>query len=266
MFKRIIFWSEFPDRVNWKKVKKLIDFKTEIYVACKTRKEFEKWEKKINSKNIEVGAWPVLEKEDGYWFSGFTSKKNIDKLKEFKGLKIKVDIEPPIPKKEYTFSLVFFWLIKYIFLKKPKNNKYLKEVIKKLSKNTYIISSGFPFPEFITKRYGDDLEIEGNIKKNYMAYSTFIPKPLMPLAVFFFSIFIKKALKKYKDRLMIALGCIGPGIFKTEPTYKGIEEFRKDLERAKMLGVKNIVIFRIDAILKRKKPEEWVKVLKEFTS
>jgi hypothetical protein len=92
----IIFWSEFPEQVDWNKVNKEIDFDTEIYAACKDRQEYLAWKKKIKNKHIKMGAWPILDKKDGYWFSGQTSKENIDKLDEFKDVDIKIDIEPMI--------------------------------------------------------------------------------------------------------------------------------------------------------------------------
>src|SRR3989344_3302370 len=91
------FWCEFPEKVNWKNFKKLVNFETEVYVTCKNREEFNFWKKKIKNKFIDVGAWPVLSKEEGYWFSGFLDKKSIDKLNDFDSLKIKIDIEPPFP-------------------------------------------------------------------------------------------------------------------------------------------------------------------------
>jgi len=39
MFKEIIFWCEFPNKVNWDRVNK-IDFNTEVYLAVKNKKEF----------------------------------------------------------------------------------------------------------------------------------------------------------------------------------------------------------------------------------
>jgi len=134
MFKRIIFWSEFPEQVNWKKTLKLIDFKSEIYIAVKSKKEFLNYKKKIKSKNITLGAWPILPKKEGYWFSGFTSIKNIDKLKEFKGMKIKIDLEPPIPPFNYSNIKIIFWLIK-MYCKKAKNKEYLRAVIYWLANN-----------------------------------------------------------------------------------------------------------------------------------
>src|SRR3989344_6611323 len=107
------FWCEFPEKVNWEEFKELVNFKTEVYVACRNKKEFNFWKERIKNKYIDIGAWPILNKKDGYWFSGFLNKKSIDKLKEFNGLKIKIDIEPPFPgerKNPYLFVLKYFFI------------------------------------------------------------------------------------------------------------------------------------------------------------
>lgn len=265
MFKRVIFWSEFPEQADWKKAAKLIDFKTEIYVTVKTKKEFLNYKKKIKSKNIRLGAWPTLPKKDGYWFSGYTDVKSIDKLKEFKGINIKVDIEPPIPKGNYSKLKVLTWLLPY-FLKKGKNNAYLKKTVEELSKEAKVIASGFPFPSFLLTRIGDDIEIKGNIRKNYIFYSTFFSRLEKPLMRIWYKLFAKDKIKRYDDKVMFALGCIGPGIFKTEPVYKDIQEFEKDLLEAEKIGIKNVVVFHIEGILGRKNPRDWINAIKKFTS
>lgn len=255
---KIRFWCEFPNKVNWKKFKKLIKFKTEVYIACKDRGEFLKLRKKIKTRNIDAGVWPVLEK--GYWFSGFLEKEYIDKLKEFRGLKIKIDIEPPFPGKGYSHLKFIEYFLKYT-LRKGKNNTYLRGVIKELSKNNDIIMSGFPFPEFITKRYGDFFDKD--IKKNYFVYTTFNPRWLRWLDRLYYRRFIKKMLKKHNKKVMFAVGLVGTGIFGNENTYENLDEFRKDLEMVKNSGAENLVIFDVSGILK--KGEEWFNLVNGYS-
>ena len=117
---KIIFWSEFPEKVSWKSVRKLFrgaKLKAEIYVASRSRKEFYLWKKKIECNEITVGAWPILSLEEGYWFSGFSEKSSIDKLKEFSGLKVKVDLEHPFPSYVYSNLNLLVYYLKLIFLR-----------------------------------------------------------------------------------------------------------------------------------------------------
>lgn len=246
----IIFWCEFPEKVNWQKLKKQINFPTYIYIASKTKQDFIRLKKKIQSKFIKVGAWPILSKEDGYWFSGYTSKENIDRLDQFKGLEIKVDIEPPFIDEKYIFIRVFLKFIYYLIRKGP-NNSYLKERIKALHAESII--SGFPFAYFIKSRFGGDIK---HGIHNYMCYTSFFPKYLRFLARLYYKLFIKSKDKKH----FFAIGLTTTGIFNNEPIYENQQEFIKDLDMIKRLNVENLVIYSIEGLQKR----NWIDIVKRY--
>lgn len=254
---RVIFWCEFPERIDWRKLDKLLkknNLKVKTYVACKSKEDFLK-KKKSGSKNIEIsGAWPVLPKSKGYWFSGFTAKKDIDFLKEFKGINIKIDIEPPIPKRGF----LSFWLTKY-FLKRAKNRNYLHKIIKEVSKKSKVILSTFPCPYFALKRYG--FFKDKILTYNFMHYSTFTPRILRPLYQAYYRHFMRN---KDKNKTYFALGLISKGIFNNEPVYKSVKEFRKDIKFLKKNGAKHFVIFRLGSLLERDNPVEWINAIKEI--
>ncbi len=241
----IIFWSEFPEQVDWNKVNNEIDFDTEIYVACKDRKEYLGWKKKVKNKHIDVGAWPVLDKKDGYWFSGQTSKENIDKLDEFKDVDVKIDIEPMIYQGNYGFWKTALWMTKWMFY--PGDNKeYLEEKINSFEKDTLV--SGFLFPKWLRRRVGQ----EAKGKKNYICYSTVGGR----LAFSYYKFIIKRM---SKDNFY-AIGLLNHGVFGNERVYQRKEEFVKDLEVMKRLGVKNIVIYSLEGIIKR----DWLEIVKDY--
>ncbi|MFH1331891.1 MAG: hypothetical protein ABIH63_01260 [archaeon] len=254
---RVIFWCEFPEKTDWTAVNKLIDFKTEIYIASKTRKEYENWKKKIRNKNIKTGAWPTLTEEEGYWFSGFTKKEEVDKLKEFDKLDIKLDIEPPFPGRRLNLiTMLFTYFIPHI-LKKGKNNRYLEEVIRK--HRGKVIISGFPLPGWITRRFGDLTELSDNMEKNFISYTTLTPRTITRLYLKWFA---KKAARKYGKKAIFGIGCIGRGIFRNEKTYENIEQFKQDVKLIREAGAKNIVIFTIEGIMERENRKEWVREIK----
>jgi hypothetical protein len=231
--KEIKIWCEFPEEINWKKIS-LIKFDTEIYVAVRNKKEYLKY-KKYGTKNVKISAWPILNKREGYWFSGFVSKKAIDKLDEFKNIPIKVDIEPPFPGKNFRLFKLLFWFFKYT-VKKGENNDYLRKKIKEFND---VIISGFPLPLFLRKRYGH-YDFKGK-KTNFIAYTTFFPKFLRSIIRFYYKIISKKS-----D--FVALGCISEGVFGNEPIYKNIDEFKKDLNFVR----EGLVVFNLRGLLKRK--------------
>ena len=265
MFKKIILWSEFPETVNWKKAIKLIDFKAKIYIAVKNKQEFLNYKKKIKSKYISLGAWPVLSKKEGYWFSGFTPKESIDKLKGFKGMNIKIDLEPPIPKFNYSNIKIIFWLAK-IYFKKAKNKDYLRAIIYWLARNnTKILVNEFPFPRFYMEKLGITIEKKKNMTLQLMLYTSIAGKTFRPIIRWHNKRILKKALEK-NENMVGSLGLIGQGILNTEGYYKNIQEFTKDLKMAQSAGLENITIYSIDAIMQRKNPEQWIKTLKKFIS
>jgi len=263
MFKRIIFWSEFPETVNWEKTLKLIDFKTQIYIAVKNKKEFLNYKKKIKSKHVSLGAWPTIPKKEGYWFSGFTSKESIDKLKVYKGMNIKIDLEPPIPPFNYSNLKIIWWVIKMYF-KKAKNKDYLRAIIYWLARNnTKILVNEFPLPKFYLEKLGITIEKKKNMTLQLMMYTSPPGKLFRPLIRWYNKKLLKKAFKENKD-MIASVGLVGPGILKTEGCYGSTKEFKEDLEMVQSVGLKNVTIYSIDSIMRRKKPEEWIKTVKGF--
>ena len=246
-----IYWCEFPREYNCKKLAAMLGKrKIVIYLACSSRGEYETWKKKVQaySKNIEVNAWPTLPFSEGYWFSGFTKKEMIDQLDQYRGLKIKIDIEPPKPKGKYSFTTSIRWLVLNFFRRAP-NSKYLQNKIKKLSKDTDIILSTFPLPKFLLRHWG--WEENSRLHYNYMHYSTFVPKGVRWLYNSYYKWFMKKNEDAY-----FAVGLVGTGIFRNEPIYKNIDEIKKDMEFLRKNGAQTLVFFRIESLIDRGK--EWL--------
>jgi len=251
MIKDIIFWCEFPNKLDFKKLED-ISFPCSIYFASKNKNEFLKYKNQVKNEKIKVGVWPLLSKKQGYWFSSFSSEKSIDKLKEFQGISMKIDIEPPLPDFSFNYFKFALYLIKYAF-KKGENHEYLNQTIKELSKDTNIIQSTYPFPNWVLKNYG--LDKEQKTKFNYFLY------PSM------FSNFLKHFIWRYYQTITnnkdyFALGLISKGIFGNEPTYKSIKEFEKDLQIFKKLNLENIVIYSIEGLLNQNNYKEWLSLLK----
>ncbi|MBS3095431.1 hypothetical protein J4231_02010, partial [Candidatus Woesearchaeota archaeon] len=249
---KIIFWCEFPEQVDFNKLNSLIKFKTEIYFAANSIKEFKRIRKKIKNRNIKAGVWPVLEKKDGYWLSGFVARDKIDKLNEFDGLRVKIDVEPPIYKGKHSLLKDIAWFARYSIIR-GKNNDYLREKI--LNLRIKPIMSGFLLPYFIRKRYGD-LHASGT--KNYICYTTFFPRAIRPLARLFYSMAIRRMERK---RTFYGIGLTNNGIFENESAYENINEFKKDIEMMVKAGANNLCVYSIEGILKRKDAGKWLDLL-----
>jgi len=267
MFDNLIFWCEFPESVDWKKAERLLKgVDCEIYVAVKSVKEYKEYKRKTK---LRVYPWPVLTREEGYWFSGFTSRKGIDKLRQYKGLKMKIDLEPPLPNWKYSNLRMILYGLEMIF-RKGKNNEYLGKVIKEVAgkgsglvmKNATLLNE-FPFPLWYLKRQGIYMELGDGMGKNYMCYTSFAGGFFRPLVRMYLKIFMSMAVNK-NENVSFSIGLIGGGILGREGIYNNVEEFRQDLELVKNSGCRNIAVYSLDGILKREKPDEWVDAVKSF--
>jgi hypothetical protein len=260
---RIIFWCEFPRNVDLKQlgtILKEINLDIEVYIAAKSLKEFNYFKKEFSKiKNIKsIGCWPVLSKDKGYWFSSFTDKESLNSLLQYKDLKLKIDIEPPIENFKFSYFRLKLWLLKYCLFLKPKNKGLLSEVLSKLKKEDIIMST-FPFPKFMLNNLMDITYLK-NSNLSLMFYSTLIPRIFRP----FYRMYYKSIITSYREiakNIFSAVGLIGTGIFGNEPIYKSVKEFEKDLKFLRSLNIDRIAIFELSWILKRRNSKEWFKII-----
>ncbi len=269
MLSRIIFWCEFPETVDWQRLEtilKQLSMRISIYIPCRTLQQYLWWKKEIKKTTPhikEVNVWPALSKEEGYWFSGLTKKEDIDLLNKFKGCKMKIDLEPPIPPFNYTNLRIIIYFLKLLF-KKGKNTKYLIKTIRQLSKESEVLVNEFPLPKFLLKRWGMYIRPNKKIKKNIMLYSSVAGPLIRPFLRLYNFWYIKKEFKKNKE-ISGSIGLIGPGILKTERAYASVKEFKADLRAVSKIGLKNVIIYSIDSIMKRREPKFWLKVVRAYT-
>ena len=263
-----LFWCEFPDRMDWEKLNDVLeknDFSVRIGIACTSKEDYQKKAAFLSRyEKIElVRAWPTLPKEKGYWFSSFTEKEDIDTLDQYRGMSIKIDVEPPLPLvpsyKEAQWYL-YLWFSK-MFFTKGKQKKYLQEKINSLSEEGDVMLSTFSFPLFFLKRLG--LVLSKKCSYNYIHYSSFIPLIFKPLYKLYMTYFIKRRLA-YKADTHIAVGLITPGIFDNEPCYKNSAQLEDDLYFLSKMKVKNVVVFRLGSLIEKKNITPWIAVLKRF--
>lgn len=261
-----LFWCEFPERINFEKLNNLFkenNFTAKFGIVCTSKEDFLKKKEFLSTfSNLKlVRAWPILPKEQGYWFSSFSSKDAIDSLDQYQGMAIKIDVEPPIPiVKNYTSNpLKMQWFFWNHFVRKGKNLKYFQEKLLKLSKTTDIMLSTFSFPKFILERHG--VIFAKQFKYNFIYYSSFIPRMLRPMYRAYLKPIIKARLK-HNPTSSFAVGLLSPGIFLNEPCYKSPKELEADVKFLKERGVQNIVVFRLGSFLEIDNPQAWIEILK----
>ncbi|MBI4447697.1 hypothetical protein HY643_01840 [Candidatus Woesearchaeota archaeon] len=262
MFEEIVFWCEFPQKMNWQELDAIlnnIEWGIVVYAAVKNVKEFSNL-KKAAGKKVELKAWPVLEKNEGYWFSGFVAEKSISELKQFNKLDIKLDLEPPLPKFAYSNIKAIIYTLKFLF-RKGKNNELLKKTIEEMTGS--LIINEFPLPKFLLKRWGAHFELKKGVTKNFMGYTTFAGSFWRKPVQIYLKWFLKKEFKK-NPSIMCSIGLIGPGIMETEEYYKKIDELEEDLDIIQKIGIKKIAVYSIESIMQRKNPQQWLETILRY--
>ncbi len=238
----IDFYEEFPKEENLKKLK-LIRFKTRLFIAAKSLKEFkvlEKEAKRIN-KRIECVYWSIV--KNSYWISPFSNTGDLVEL--FTELDecdnhLLIDLELPLNKKLICKNIFNYF----------KNKKLIKNF---LEKNKHRITTA-QFPSSVIslfmKLIGLDYNI--NVEKSFMWYSSMNPKIMNKN--------IKKNLIKLKDKCnySISLGTIAVGILGNEPILSP-KDLKNDLEFVKEAGFGKVIIFRLGGLNSR-----YAKVINEF--
>lgn len=235
----VSFFEEFPTKENLNKVK-LIDFPTKLYIAAESIEQLIKIKKQIKSKYVkEVIWWPILKKEEGYWFSPFSSKKAMERiLKQINNQKTMIDLEWPYKK---IHILTKFYRILH-------NRKILKTILK----NTNTI----PCENFMENSLMKFLKLNSSKQtKIKMIYTSYLKLPRIVIIKK-----VKNLAKKYSD-LKIGLGLIAHGVEAIKQKLLSPEQIYQDLELCKKYNIKEIILFRLSGLNK-----EYIKIIKNFST
>ena len=81
----------------------------------------------------------------------------------------------------------------------------------------------------------------------------------------YYYLYVKSKLRLYENntnKLYFAIGCLGNGVFFTEPIYENIKDFERDLDKFSKWGVKNLVVFNLEGILNKAETHLWINAIK----
>ena len=238
----ISFFEEFPNKENLSKLK-LIDFKTKLYLASKSYREFR--EIRIKNRFVkEIIYWPILDKKEGYWISPFSKKSALKRVFN-ENIKSSIMLDLELPRNKLLYFNIFNFF---------RNKKLIREFIKDNKVYTaeyypegYLKDSFFSFIglNFNPNKYNNKV-----IKMLYHSMHNFNED--------FFRKEIEYGIKNYKYRYLIAFGTIAHGINKNEPLLS-LEQLDKDLKIAKELNVNEVIIYRLAGLNKK-----YLKIIKKY--
>jgi len=252
---QIDFFEEFPNDDSLSKLR-IIKFRTNLYVAAKSVKEFLVLKTKIKKsyRNVaEVIYWPILKVNEGYWLSAFSKTLAIKRiLNELKNtneeFSVLWDAELPILAKElFVTQLPYFFtnrnIIQEALSHQYSNHPFIITAFSKRGLNKFIsnlacayFSSGsFPYIDML---YTSLLNV-----KNESGYLRSV---------------IKRNKNKFQD-YSVALGLIGRGVEDYSTPLISPLGLKEDLGITQKEGVKNIVLYRLGGL-----NNNYLRVLEEF--
>jgi hypothetical protein len=246
---QISFFEEFPSKDNLAKIK-YITFPTKLYIGANSLEQFEKIT--VGSKHVkEKIYWPILKKEEGYWFSPFSNRAALVKtLKELERSNVSImwDAELPTHQNPKLYLAEMFNFL--------GNRKKIRSFIAKNKSDIYT-AEYFPssllaqkFFEFVGVSF-----VPGNHYPIKMIYSS-----MHDFGEFLIRQQIQTAKDRYGDKLCIGLGTLTHGILGTEPVIS-VELLERDLNICKELGIKEVILFRLGGMNK-----EYTKLLEKFVN
>ena len=242
---KVEFYEEFPNKENLERLK-LIKFKTRLFIAAKSLKEFQRFEKQAKKikRNLEAAYWPIV--KNSYWISPFSNTKDLIELfNELEKINnhLLIDLELPLAKhwRLYLKNILYLGKNKKLilnFLEKNKNKITTAEYIRSpLSKKTKFLG----------------LDYDVKTEKSLMFYTSTIKKTDENL-------WKKKIFQiKNKKNYSISLGTLAIGILENEKILSP-KNLEKDLEFVKKAGFDKVIIFRLEGLNK-----EYMKVINKFT-
>jgi len=234
---QISFFEEFPTKENLAKIK-YIPFPTKLYLAAPSLKDFKKIQ--VSSPCVkEKIYWPILKKEEGYWFSPFSKRNAINRIfKELKGSSVPVMLDAELPTHPnpalYLTESLNFW----------KNRASIQNFISE-RKNMYT-AEYFPSSK-VSEKLFHFLGLSFATRNHYpikMIYSS-----MHDFGESFIEEEIKKAKRTYGKRLRVALGTLTHGIKGNEPAIYP-KKLERDLSICNTLNIEEVILFRLGGMNK----------------
>ena len=268
-------YEEFPTEENLSKLG-LIDFPTDLILAARSLDEFgniKEEARQLNSQIRNIGYWPTLSKEEGYWMSPFSDQKALERVmteieNSHEHLTLHWDAEVPllIDPKLMTKGIRDFTN------KKKRITQFLRE---NAGINFDLITSEQPIPKALGRSLGVSFDSNTvNYSDRVVMFYTSFKKPFYRLgkritdrvASGLLRAVAKKSLKKDGDRSAIGIGCLDGGIMgcldrnilANEPRMSP-EEFNEDLRIIQDVGINKAYVFRLGGL-----NQEFVNIMKSY--
>ena len=242
----ISFFEEFPTEETLAKLK-LVSWPTKLYVAANSVEQFRAVTSVVrhNKHLLEAVYWPILKKQEGYWISPFSKQGALQQLfdeLENKKISVMLDLELPTTQNPWLYLTQFFNF--------KKDKKLIHSFVCNHPGDTYLCEYSAP---------------QKNLQRLGLHYASKKSKVMKMLyhSVHYYSqeklrYELQQGLLKYGPNYIVGYGTIAIGVGGNEPLLSP-KQLEKDLQIAKEVGVKEVVLFRLGGLNKK-----YVNVLEKF--
>ncbi|MEM2637384.1 MAG: hypothetical protein QXL15_03430, partial [Candidatus Korarchaeota archaeon] len=286
------FWAEYlkpEELVSEKAVDILTRYKAQILIALRFE-EYKKWTKAFKTaydKGVDIGIWPLLPDEKGYW----VNERNVDDFRELLSVLLKwaeengfafswvaADMEMPYYQGQRLSKASILHMPSVFFgiLKENINRTRFVEATRKLnslvewlhSKDIRVIAPAVhilldvPEPNIVedfleAPTLGVDWDLVSFM--NYVSmdagFIPFVSEKAARYALYLRAIKAKKILGK---KAGFSVGVTYIGKLGNEPFYKYPEQLAADISACRAAGIQDITIYNFEGIVRRKNRHEWM--------
>ena len=285
----LIFWHEkhCPSLIAKEEITKLLlNHNIEVFISVReTNMEDDlAYAERFRDMGIDTGIWPLLRESDGYWINILNAPKfreyveSIISLIDERGIDIRylaVDLEPPLWlfKKIRTSKSCLLDIIKYLklcILSYYKNIDALNEaisIIRHAGIKVILTVPDFLFEfdknlnDALSRALGiplDEIEFDYLSTMTYNSIMAGYFKVPLKLLRYRMMIIMKKCVRMFGEGYIPSLGALGRGKLGDAPIYSRPEQIADDISIAKAAGAKRVIIYSLEGLLRKKRPQDWI--------
>lgn len=242
----ISFFEEFPTEESLVKLK-LVSWPTKLYIAANNVQQFRAVTSVMRHNQNLLGAvyWPILKKREGYWISPFSKHGALQHLfeeLEHKKIPVMLDLELPTTQN--------LWLYFTELFNFQKDKKLIHSFV-----------CNYPSEIYLCEYSASEKSLQ-HLGLHYASKKSKVMKMLYHSVHYFSDEKLKsemqRGIKEYGDRYIVGYGTIAVGVNGNEPLLSP-QQLEKDLQIAKEVGVKEVVLFRLGGLNKK-----YVTVMEKF--
>lgn len=248
-------------------------------------------------RGLEVGIWPLLEEEQGYWPSVRNAEVFLRRLDDWKRALerrgatpdwIAFDIEPPFQPDDDVATSVRRAVRRALANLSGRSDKEriddrspadaFRAAVSRYRRSMRgleregIGTLGVTTPPALVDLGGEPilqqtLELPWSPlpwdRAGFMAYGSMIAEYSKGLLDFrdvraIHYVLFHRMRREFGGRAHVSLGLTGTGVYGDEPTYESPEELARDVSAARAANVDDIAIFCLEGLLGRREPGRWI--------